>query len=228
VFDPRAHVLVHRVVEGFVHALIGGIEVVRKLPGEFESEHGPLTIVGRSPDPLVDREDLIREGSLVKLSAIPAKFTFGCHVPRSPVYQTNMDLSPQNLSVLNTIRDAVAANADAKGFRDQMKKDLTEEQWKGPLGQLVRAAVYTANQHGEASEFWEAFRKGKLDEPCDKAEKMVAMGLPSLTNAEEEIADEIIRALDKAQAHGVDVAKAVAVKHAYNTGRPMLHGGKLA
>jgi len=49
-----------------------------------------------------------------------------------------------------------------------------------------------------------------------------------LTCGEEEIADEIIRALDKAQAHGIDVAKSVGVKMAYNTGRPYLHGGKLA
>jgi NTP pyrophosphatase (non-canonical NTP hydrolase) len=139
-----------------------------------------------------------------------------------------MDITPDQLAFLNTIRDAVAANAVNKGFRDQMRKDMTDEQWNGPLGQLVRAATYTSNQHGEASEFWEAFRKGTLDKLCDKAEKMQAMGLPPLTNAEEEIADEIIRALDKAQAHGVDVAKAVAVKHAFNTGRPLLHGGKLA
>jgi len=139
-----------------------------------------------------------------------------------------MDLTPEGLALLNDLRDHVAQNAKNKGFRDQMKADMTDAQWEGPLGHLVRAAVYTSNQHGEASEFWEAFRKGSLNKTCDKAEKMAAMGLPALTNAEEEIADEIIRALDKAEAHGVDVAKAVAVKAAYNSGRPLLHGGKLA
>ena len=135
---------------------------------------------------------------------------------------------PENLAILNQLRDQVAQNADDKGFRAQMKKDMTTAQWDGPLGALVRAAVYTSNQHGEASEFWEAFRKGTLDQPCDKSEKLTTLGLPTLTCAEEEIADEVIRALDKAQAHGVDVAKAVATKMAYNAGRPMLHGGKLA
>lgn len=139
-----------------------------------------------------------------------------------------MDLSPENLAVLNTMRDAVTANATQKGFRAQMMAGLTPEQAEGPIGRLIKAAVFTANQHGEASEFWEAFRKGKLNDLCDKAAKMTAMGLPALTNAEEEIADEIIRALDKAQAHGVDVAKAVSVKHAFNTGRDFLHGGKQA
>jgi NTP pyrophosphatase (non-canonical NTP hydrolase) len=136
--------------------------------------------------------------------------------------------SPQDLALLNSVRDAVAKNAEDHGFRDQYRKLMTEEQWNGPLGALVRAAVYTANQHGEASEFWEAFRAGKLDQLCDKADKMEKAGVPALTSAEEEIADEIIRALDKAEAHGVDVAKAVAGKMAYNATRPHLHGGKLA
>jgi hypothetical protein len=139
-----------------------------------------------------------------------------------------MDLTPQGLSLLNELRDFVAQNAKNKGFRDQMKADMSDAQWEGPLGRLVRAATFTANQHGEASEFWEAFREGSLNSPCNKTEKMAAMGLPMLTNAEEEIADEIIRALDKAEAHGVDVAKAVAVKASYNSGRPFLHGNKLA
>lgn len=139
-----------------------------------------------------------------------------------------MELSPEKLALLNDLRDAVAKNAEDKGFRDQYRKLMTEEQWNGPLGALVRAAVYTSNQHGEASEFWEAFRNGKLHEPCDKTEKMKALGLPALSAAEEEIADEIIRALDKAEAHNADVAKAVCVKMLYNASRPFLHGGKKA
>jgi hypothetical protein len=137
-------------------------------------------------------------------------------------------LTPDQLAILNTLRDAVVENATKKGFRAQLAEDMTPEQWKGRLGRKVRASVMTANQHGETSEFWEAFRDGTLDKPCDKAAKMEAMGLPVLTNGEEEVADEIIRALDKAEAHGIDVAKAVAVKAAYNAGRPFLHGGKLA
>ena len=99
---------------------------------------------------------------------------------------------------------------------------------KGPIGKRIAAAIFTANLHGEASEFWEAFRKGRLDHPCDKTEKMEAMGLPGLTYAEEEIADILIRTLDTAEAFGVDVAKAVSVKAEFNRGRKHLHGGKLA
>lgn len=57
---------------------------------------------------------------------------------------------------------------------------------------------------------------------------MEALGLTPITSAEEEIADEIIRALDKAESFGVDVAKAISVKMAYNASRPALHGGKKA
>jgi len=143
---------------------------------------------------------------------------------RTALYLTHAS----TFDALNEIRDLVAGNAKAKGFRDQMAEGLTPEQWAGQPGRLIRAAVFTSNQHGESSEFWEAFRAGNLDELCDKAEKMKAIGLPPLTNAEEEIADEIIRALDKAECFGVNVAKAVSVKMSYNASRPMLHGGKRA
>jgi NTP pyrophosphatase (non-canonical NTP hydrolase) len=141
---------------------------------------------------------------------------------------TEFELSTENLQLLNQLRDFVAENAIRKGFRTVLRGDLTDDQWEGKTGALLRAAVMSANLHGETSEFWEAFRAGTLNEPCDKAPKMEAMGLPALTCAEEEIADVIIRALDQAQAHGVDVAKAVAVKAAYNSGRAYLHGGKQA
>ena len=139
-----------------------------------------------------------------------------------------MTFSPDQLQILNQLQAAIAENATKKGFREIMVEGLTPEQIDGPIGRLVRAATYTANAHGETSEFWEAFRRGNLDELCDKAEEMAKLGLPPLTCAEEEIADEIIRALDKAHAFGVDAAKAIATKHAYNLTRPMRHGGKKA
>jgi hypothetical protein len=139
-----------------------------------------------------------------------------------------MELTPADLQIFNVVSKVVAENATNKGFRAQMAEGLTPEQWAGPIGLKIKAAVFTSNQHGESSEFWEAFRKGILNEPCDKAAKMEALGLPGLTNAEEEISDEIIRALDKADAFGVDVAKAVATQIAYNATRPPLHGGKQA
>jgi NTP pyrophosphatase (non-canonical NTP hydrolase) len=132
------------------------------------------------------------------------------------------------LEILNTLRDEIVSNNIAKGFRAQMFEGLTPEQIESPIGQKLAASIYAANLHGETSELWEAFRDGKLHEPCDKAAKLEAAGLPVLSCAEEEIADVIIRALDTAEGLGIDVAKAVFVKMAYNATRPALHGGKKA
>lgn len=134
----------------------------------------------------------------------------------------------EQLQFFNHVRDDIAANATEKGFRDQMRDGLTDEQWAGKPGQLIRAAVFSMNQVGEQAEFWEAFRAGTLNVPCDKAHKMEAAGLPGLTCAEEEIADGIIRLFDMAHMFNVDVAKAISVKMAYNSGRSPLHGGKNA
>lgn len=83
---------------------------------------------------------------------------------------------------------------------------------------------FTANMHSEASEMWEAYRKGELNKPCDKAERMSE----PLTCLEEELADIVIRALDTAETFGVDLERAMRVKHAFNGTRPPKHGGKLA
>ncbi len=138
-----------------------------------------------------------------------------------------MQFTPEHLEVFNRLRDHVAENAKNKGFKNPPKGIPAEIWFSRPLD-IIRAAVYMANMVGEVAEFWEAARKGKLHEPCDKAEGMTAKGLPTLTCAEEEIADMIIRALDNAAEFGVDVAKAVAVKAAYNTSRPYQHGGRQA
>ena len=81
-----------------------------------------------------------------------------------------------------------------------------------------RVAIFIANLHGECSELWEAARKDALYETCDK-------GI-DLTNAEEEIADIVIRAMDTAHALGIQIGDAVAKKTAYNKLRPHKHGKK--
>ena len=121
------------------------------------------------------------------------------------------------LGVVNDFALVIEGNAVRKGFR-KLKPKLNR----------ATIATFIANEHGELSERWEAFRAGNLMKPCDKAEKMKELGLPALTCAEEEHADSIIRALDSAKAHGIDIAKALAVKHVYNTTRPRKHGGKKA
>lgn len=85
-------------------------------------------------------------------------------------------------------------------------------------------AHHTANQHEEVSEHWNAWRSGKQFQPCDKAEKMQALGIHPLNCAEEELADEIIRALDVSAKLGIDISRAVLAKHQYNMTREHMHG----
>ena len=110
--------------------------------------------------------------------------------------------------------------------QQQQRKVKTKQQ------QSVRVDAdkldHLINLIGEVSEAWESFRAGTLAAPCDKAEKMAAMGLRPLTCLEEELADVVIRAFDTAQAFGLDLQTAVEVKHAYNGTRAPRHGGKLA
>ena len=124
-------------------------------------------------------------------------------------------LDAASLSLLNDLRDHLWRVAASKGFHDE------DQEASG-------IARYIANLHGEVSELWEAFRHGALNKPCDKADEMVAAGIPALTCAEEEIADILIRVLDTAKALSIDVAFAVANKDAFNQTRSHRHGGKIA
>lgn len=75
------------------------------------------------------------------------------------------------------------------------------------------------NLHDEVSELHEAWRNGVHRNPCDKP------GL-TLSALEEELADILIRVLDNAERLGVDINRAVQLKHQFNKTRPNRHGGK--
>jgi NTP pyrophosphatase (non-canonical NTP hydrolase) len=116
------------------------------------------------------------------------------------------------VNTINQIADAVHANARAHGFH--------------PEGQTEREFIneQICTLHGEVSELHDAWRSGKLRAPCDKADKMEALGLPPLTCIEEEYADIIIRALDQCRRLNVDIARAIEIKHRFNVTRPFKHG----
>lgn len=117
-------------------------------------------------------------------------------------------MNEQHISALNDMAAIVHENAVAHGFHDFNETE----------GQFLTRAV--ANLHGEVSELWEAYRGNKLHASCDK--------LDTLTCAQEELADVIIRTLDMAQRLKINIGAAVVAKHNYNKNRPYRHGNKAA
>lgn len=110
-------------------------------------------------------------------------------------------------------------------------------------------AQVTANIHGEVSEAWEEWRKGKgmTDIYCE-ADTFLKSLMPYPPDAIEEgyvatnesgtprkpegipieWADVIIRILDNCAKEGIDIEKAIRLKMEYNKTRSFRHGGKRA
>ena len=116
---------------------------------------------------------------------------------------------------ITEIAELVYLNNCIKGFNSEPDY----EKW---------VATQMCNLHGEVTELWDSHRDGSHNMPCDKEEKLVALGFPagSLSKEEEEIADIMIRALGYARHRGINIARAMFVKHSYNVTRPFKHGKK--
>lgn len=113
---------------------------------------------------------------------------------------------------LNEIRDAVHANAVAKGFWNESHGDSRF------LIHLQRCYVELA----EASQLWD--NGAEVDTVTHNlvhtADGMVIKphGVPV------ELADAIIRILDICGRYEIDIEEVLAAKHTYNITRPYLHG----
>lgn len=118
---------------------------------------------------------------------------------------------PKNVSkAINAIAKHVYQVSKISGFHEN-DGDITDLK-------NARFGDFVSNLHGEVSELWEAYRKGKLNQQCDKPVE--------LSCCEEELADIIIRCFDTAVTLGIDIAKAIQVKDSYNQTRPYKHGDK--
>jgi NTP pyrophosphatase (non-canonical NTP hydrolase) len=128
-------------------------------------------------------------------------------------FHSQGDASPKNPQTIKQWQQAAYANSKAKGFHD-----------------ADDASIWTrlGNIHCEVSEAWEALRAGMnaVDvKYCTKGATSQKEAKPEGFSIE--LADILLRVFDLAEAEGIDLQKALAMKHAYNKTRPPMHGGKV-
>lgn len=113
--------------------------------------------------------------------------------------------------ILNNLAEEFMSTAKSKGFYSGAEYNLSDD---------------VASMHAEVSELYEAYKRGKMEQPCDKSADMLSKLGQTLTCQEEEAADLIIKALCIAKALNIDIVKSVRLKNAYNKTRPYRHGKK--
>ena len=143
-------------------------------------------------------------------------------------------------SVSNYYRDGIADDfiASFKAIQAKVHKTAQSKGWWDERDALLKAAKesggeeleffaknvlkasMTALEHSELSESLEGVRKGKIDKPLPDDK------IPEVTMEEAELADTIIRIMDKSEKYGLRVAEALVSKMAMNETREHKHGGK--
>lgn len=118
------------------------------------------------------------------------------------------------------LQQEVHLNARGKGFYDQLDQTIdprinllpdTAVTFIQTLWNSSRLALI----HSEVSEWLEAIRKPGRSEHC-----------PELSKEAEEAADVVIRVMDHCEYMGINLGRAIRIKHAFNMNQEPMHGGK--
>lgn len=119
------------------------------------------------------------------------------------------------IKTFTTLSHAVHANSRIKGFWSLIEELKTHKRFKEieVIWKLSRIGL----MHSEASEAIEGIRKNLPDDH-----------LPNRSMEVAELADVVIRIMDFAGAYDLPLAEVILEKMAYNSGRPFMHGDKLA
>jgi len=99
----------------------------------------------------------------------------------------------------------------------RVAKQLADEKGFGSEDSQAMSVMCIALMHQELSEMLEAVRMP--GEPMSKK-------VPSITLEAEELADLFLRLAQYAAIRGIDIDRAVSLKHEYNKSRPYKHGKK--
>lgn len=128
---------------------------------------------------------------------------------------------------LNDIGLAINALAHLKGWYDPAKTDF--EALLLMASEIFEAVEELRNGH-DVKEVYYLLGEGIVQE-VRYMDMQRALELGKAGTKPEgvpiELADAIIRILDFAAEHGIDIEGAMRAKHAYNATRPHRHGGKL-
>ncbi|MDE0330987.1 MAG: hypothetical protein OXL41_03895 [Nitrospinae bacterium] len=127
------------------------------------------------------------------------------------IYDTEVEgneqyvLSAESFDGLRVVQRAIYVNAKEKGFHDVGRR----------FGDAV-ALILT--ELGEAFEAYRTHGMNAYFEETEYGAKPCGVG--------SELADVVIRCLDIAEEHRIDLASVIEAKMAYNRKRPAMHGNK--